>query len=153
MRAAYRGATIGLLFIVLWEGDCGGRKDPAVLEQAYELEPNPRKRADLARDLMDQRLETLGSFLSSGTMLEERSPRLGNYLAALDRLETAVQEAAHTGTSKRAEIHLRRHLNRLENFKLTVSVLERSVLEELIARLEEVREEVLYSIMFPPEAG
>jgi hypothetical protein len=41
----------------------------------------------------------------------------------------------------------------LENFKLTVSVLERSVLEELIARLEEVREEVLYSIMFPPEAG
>jgi hypothetical protein len=127
------------------------QKPPEALEKQYEAEKNPRKRAEIARELMNQRLEELRSRVSTGDMLEESSPPLEHYRAALERLGLAVREAAHTGTSKSTEVHLRNHIRELENLKISVSVMERPFLEKLLAPAIALREEVLYSIMHPPK--
>jgi len=128
-------------------------KTPEALEKQYEAERNPRKRAEIARELMDQRLEELRATIGigTGTMLEESSLILEKYRAALERLGPAVREAAHTGTSKRTEVHLRSHIRELENMKISVSTMERPFLEKLLAPAIQLREEVLYSIMHPPK--
>ena len=126
-------------------------KTPEALEKQYEAERNPRERAEIARELMNQRLQELRATIGTGTMLEESSLPLEKYRGALERLGPAVREAAHTGTSKRTEVHLRSHIRELENLKINVSTMERPLLEKLLAPAIQLREEVLYSIMHPPK--
>jgi hypothetical protein len=148
--------SVVLISFVWWMAVSGpsfaaAEKTPEALEKQYETERNPRKRAEIARELMNQRLEELRAAVGTGTMLEQSSPSLEKYRAALERLGPAVREAAHTGTSKRTEVHLRSHIRELENLKINVSTMERPFLEKLLAPAIELREEVLYSIMHPPK--
>ena len=126
-------------------------KTPAVLEAEYERENNPRKRADLAKKLMDQRREELRARIATGRLLEETSLELVRYQAALDRLASAVRAANHSGTSKSAETHLRTHINVLEGLKISVSSTERPLLDRLLSNVVQLREEVLYGLMHPAE--
>ena len=128
-----------------------GEKSPEVLEQEYQDQKNPRKRADIAKELMTQRLAQLRAFVGTGTMLDESSPQIANYQSAFDRLASAVREAQHNGTSKNAETFLRTQMNGLENVKLAVSATERPLVEKLLSNVTALREEVLYSIMHPAE--
>jgi hypothetical protein len=148
--------SVVLISFVWWMAVSGpsfaaAEKTPEALEKQYEAERNPRKRAEIARELMNQRLEELRATIGTGTMLEESSLILEKYRAALERLGPAVREAAHTGTSKSTEVHLRNHIRELENLKISVSMMERPFLEKLLAPAIELREEVLYSIMHPPK--
>ena len=65
-------------------------------------------------------------------------------------LEKAVSEASHTGTSKKAEVHLRRHTREMETLRISVSFNEREALDEVLSRIMNLRQEILYSIMNPP---
>jgi hypothetical protein len=126
-------------------------KPPEVLEQEYQKQKNPRKRADIARDLMSQRLALLRKFIGTGTMLDESSAEISNYQSALDLLAAAVREAQHNGTSKDSETFLRSQMNGLEDLKLAVSAVERPLIDGLLANVTALREEILYGIMHPPE--
>jgi hypothetical protein len=126
-------------------------KTPQEIEQQYDREKNPRKRAELARDLMDLRLKELRSTVSEGTMIQESSAEVSDYMSALERLADAVRAADHTGTSKQTEMHLREHSRELENLRLNVSSQEGKVVERALALVNELREEVLYSIMIPEQ--
>jgi hypothetical protein len=101
--------------------------------------------------MMNQRLEQLRARVATGLILEPTAPEIANYQAALDRLASSVRAARHNGTSKSAETHLRTHLHELDEIKLNVSVGERPALDQLVARLSALREEVLYSLMHPTE--
>ena len=125
-------------------------KPPSVLEQQYDRETNPRKRASIAIELSKQRLQQLRTAYDA----EDPDPReeaVEAYLAALNRLETAVTTAANAGTSKNAEMHLRRQARDLENFKTNVSFFDRPAIEKVIARVAALREQILYSIMNPKQ--
>ena len=126
-------------------------KSPEALEQEYDAQKNPRKRAEIARELMTQRLTQLREFISTGTMLDESSASIKNYQGALERLASAVRAAQHTGTFKSTETHLRTQLTGLENMKLAVSATERPLVEQVVSRVTALREEVLYILMHPPE--
>ena len=121
------------------------------LQAAYEKESNPRKRSELAMELMIVRLERLRARIAIGTMLEQSSPELAKYHAACEQLASSVRQAAHNGTSKKAEKHLRDQIYDLDQLKMSVSAVERSQVDRLIARVVELREEVLYSLMHPPK--
>jgi hypothetical protein len=98
---------------------------------------------------MGARLEQLRSALESGTLLQESTPELRNYLDALDRLGSAVREARHANTSKQSEMHLRSHLRELGNLKMDVSMAEREILDQVIKQVSDLREELLYGILVP----
>lgn len=119
------------------------------LETAFAQQKDLRKRAQLALQILDLRFEALRAFIATGTMIEENSPLIPQYDAALTRLDEAVSAAAHAGTSKRVEVGLRRHMKDLEQVRMNVSATERPLIEQLAARVEKVREAVLYGIMAP----
>jgi hypothetical protein len=145
-------AIVGL---ALWIGLAGlawasaAEKTPQQIEQQYDQEKSPRKRAQLARDLMNVRLNQLRSALESGSLLQESTPELRNYLNALDRLASAVREARHANTSKQSEMHLRKQLRDLEDERMDVSVSEREILDRAIKQVSDLREEILYSLLVP----
>ena len=120
---------------------------PVLLEQLYEREANPKKRADIAMDLMDMRLKLLGSAFKDGQGQQQQVVQ--DYLKAVGLLEKAVSGASHTGTSKKAEVHLRRHIREMEMLQISVSFYEREALDEVLSRITNLREEILYSIMNP----
>ena len=120
---------------------------PALLEQTYEREANPKKRVEIAMDLMDMRLKLLGSAFQDGQGQQPQAAQ--DYLKAVGLLEKAVSEASHTGTSKKAEVHMRRHIREMEMLRISVSFYEREALEEVLSRIMNLREEILYSIMNP----
>jgi hypothetical protein len=119
------------------------------LERDFARENDQRKRARIALELLDRRLDAIRDFVSTGTMLEPENDLLPPYVETLDRLDKAVTAAAHAGTSKRVELGLRRHAREMEQVRMNVSVAERPLVEDVSARLEKVREKVLYSIMSP----
>jgi len=119
------------------------------VEQAFLREKDHRKRARLALDILDLRLEAIRAYVGTGTMLEENNPVLNNYAEALQQLDEAVHLARHAGTSKRVEVGLRRHMKDLEQVRANVSATERPLVEALAAKLVSLRESVLYSIMAP----
>ena len=123
-------------------------KPPSVLEQQYDRETNPRKRAGIAIELSKQRLQELRAAYDAEDP-DQREEAVGAYLAALNRLETAVTAASNAGASKNAEMHLRRQARDLENFKTNVSYFDRPAIEKVIARVVALREQILYSIMNP----
>ncbi len=126
-------------------------KNPEAIEKEYLKESNPRRQANLARDLMKLRLEELHARLEIGTMLEPDSPELANYQKAIEWLGAAVHKASHAGTSKSAEQLLRDQIYDLNEFKMNLSAAERPLLEPIISRAVKLREEILYSLMHPPE--
>jgi hypothetical protein len=122
----------------------------AQLEQRYERESNPRRQAGIVVDLMKHRFEQLKAAYDA--VDPEQQSRTGEaYLSELERLGTAVAAARHTGTSKNAEVFLRRHLRDLESLKTNVSYFDRPAIEKLLERAGELREQILYSIMHPPK--
>lgn len=123
-------------------------KTPARLEQQYDQESNPKKRARLAIDLTKMRMNLLRSAYKAGNP-DQENEGMENYLAAVDRLGRAVREASDAGTSKRAEVNLREQVRQLEGLKMDVSYLERPVLEKVIAQVTRLREEILYSVLKP----
>jgi hypothetical protein len=129
------------------------QKTPEALEKEIGKEANARKRANLARDLLTKRLQLLHARIATGTMLEETSPELASYGAALGMFGAAVKEAAHTGTSKSAEQFLRDQIHELDNFKMNVSATERPYLERIVARAGALRGELLDGLMHPPGAS
>jgi hypothetical protein len=147
---AFAVLTIGLV-LAMSGAALAAEKTPEVLEQEYQAQKNPRKRADIARKLMEQRLVQLRAFVGTGTMIEESSPHIAQYQSALDRLSSSVREAQHNGTSKNAETFLRTQMNGLENVKLVVSAIERPLVDKLLSNVVTLREEILYGLMHPPE--
>ena len=127
----------------------GESKTPEAIEQEIQKENNPRKRANLAKDLVSQRLQLLHARIATGTMLEESSPELSSYSQAIGALGSAVKEAAHTGTSKNVEQFLRDQIHDLDNFKMNVSALERPYIEKIIGQAGALRGEILDSLMQP----
>ena len=121
-------------------------KTPARLEREYDQESNAKKRARLAIDLTKARMDLLRAAYKTANPEEEKEA-LENYLAAAERLGTAVREASDTGTSKRAEVSLREQVRLLEGLKMDVSYLERPALEEAVEQMSELREEFLYSVV------
>jgi hypothetical protein len=139
--------------VAVWVGPspaCAAEKPPEVLEQEYQREKNPRKQADLARQLIVQRLELLRARIGTGMMLEESTPEVDRYQTAIEMLGRATKQAAHTGTSKNAEKALRDQSHELDNLKILVSQGERPLIDHLLAEVSELREELLYGIMLPP---
>ena len=144
-----------LVLIVVW-GGVGPGAGPAAaqenisvrLEQQYDQESNPKKRVKLAIELTKERLNQLrGAYDTEDA--GKREEAVEAYLVALHRLETAVTAAAHGGSSKSAEMHLRRQGRDLENLKTNVSYFDRPALEKVIGRVVALREQILYSIMNP----
>jgi hypothetical protein len=151
MGRAYLLAILALCLVFRGPAAAAGEpRTPEALEKEIQKETNARKRANLARDLLTQRLELLRKRIATGTMLEESSPELGSYEAALGMFGSAVKEAAHSGTSKSAEQFLRDQIHELDNFKMNVSVTERPYLERIVARAGALRGELLDSLMHPP---
>ena len=125
------------------------QKTPEALEKDIAKEGNARKRASMARDLLSQRLQLLRARIATGNMLEESSPEIAAYGAALGMFGDAVKEAAHAGTSKNAEQFLRDQIRDLDNFKMNVSATERPYLERIVARAGALRGELLDGLMHP----
>jgi len=124
-------------------------KNAESIEKQYQAEKNPRKRVKLALELLDERLRELHEFLDSNVMLDQSNTYLPNYLRALDSLSASTNEAAHAGTSKNVEMHLREHVREFENIKMRVSAAERPQIEKVLERLESERQRVLYGLMKP----
>jgi hypothetical protein len=127
-------------------------KQSEVLEQQYDKEANPRKRADIAKKLTAHRLSELRARVTTGDMLDPSTPELKSYEAAVDRLGDSVREASHTGTTKGAEQYLRDQMHALDNLKMNVSASERPYLERIVARVDSLREEMLNTLMYPKES-
>ena len=125
------------------------QKTPETLEKEIAKESNARRRANLARDLLTQRLQLLRARIATGNMLEESSPELATYDAALGMFGNAVKEAAHPGTSKSAEQFLRDQIHDLDNFKMNVSAAERPYLDRIVTRAGALRGELLDGLMHP----
>jgi erythromycin esterase-like protein len=126
------------------------KKTPAMLEQEYQTQNNPRKQADIARKLLALRLEELRARIDTGQMLEESTPELAHYQAAVKILGAAVRKAAHTGTSKNAEKELRDQSHELDNLKIMVSSKERPLVNRLLTQVSDLRDKILYGLMLPP---
>ncbi|MBI2819711.1 MAG: hypothetical protein HYX73_07010 [Acidobacteria bacterium] len=127
-----------------------GEKSAKALEQDYQRENNPRKQAVIARKLLTRRLEQLRSRIDTGRMLEKSSPELADYQAAIEMLGTAVRQASHAGTSKDAEKQLRDQSHELDDLKILVSAGERPLINRLLTKVSDLREEILYGLMLPP---
>ena len=123
-------------------------KSFSLLEQQYDRESNPRKRAGLAIEMTRGCLTRLRAAYDAEDP-EPREKAMEAYRAALDRLEAAVTAASNGGTSKNAEMHLRRQGRDLENLKTKVSYFDRPAIEKLMARVAALREQFLYSLMNP----
>ncbi len=126
-------------------------QSPEVLEAEYDRATKPRDRAKTAIAILDIRLEQIREFIGTGQIIESSHPLLARYLDALQKVETSVLKAGHVGTSKDIEKTLHRQVLDFEDFLIAVSAAERPVLEPLLDRIEQVREKVLYTIMFPEE--
>ena len=120
----------------------------ALLEQRYSRELNLRRRAGIAIELTKHRLDQLRAAYETVDP-EQQEKAVEVFLGALERLGMAVAAASHGGTSKNAEMHLRRQQRDLENLKINVSYFERPAIEKVIARAAAIREQILYSIMNP----
>src|SRR5262249_27222711 len=125
----------------------GDDKTSEKLQSEYDREANPKKRVKIAIDLTDQRLKEMREAYESEDASRE-SARMEDYLSSINRLEKAVNSPG-AGTSKDAEIHLRRQGKALENLKMSVSYSERKPIEEVAERVTKLHEHVLYSIMKP----
>jgi hypothetical protein len=139
-----------ILFFLLGAVGTYAEDDAAVaqLEQRYERESNPRRQAGIVIELMKHRLEQLrAAYDTEDQQLQGQAAEA--YLGTLDRLGTAVAAARHSGTSKNAEVFLRRHARDLEGLKTNVSYLDRPAIEKLLERATELRAQILYSIMHP----
>ena len=125
-------------------------EDPtaALLEQRYDRESNPRKQTDIAIGLMKHRLDQLRAAYET-VEPEQQKAAVEAFLGALERLGTAVTAASNVGTSKKAELHLRRQERDLASLKINVSYFERPAIEKVMERAAAVRERILYSIMNP----
>jgi len=117
------------------------------LESEYDHETSPKRRVKIAIDLADLRLKELREAYESEDPARENE-RMEDYISSLGRLEKAVNTSG-AGTSKDAEIHLRRQGKILENLKMSVSYNERSPIEQVADRVTKLHEHVLYSIMKP----
>ncbi|MBI3896087.1 MAG: hypothetical protein HY313_09170 [Acidobacteria bacterium] len=72
-------------------------------------------------------------------------------MAALERLEVAVRDASNFGVSKKAEISLRKQARILTDLKMHVSYLDKPAIDKILARVAKLHQEILYSIMNPPQ--
>lgn len=121
---------------------------PFLLEQKYDRETKPKNRVKIAIQLTDMRLQLMQS--SYDTVDPEKAKEaITQYLFAVDLLVQAVRSASDTGYSKRAEIHLRRHEREFKNLQMSLSVMERTSVEQVAGQVTRLREEILYSIMNP----
>jgi hypothetical protein len=141
----------GLLVAALLSASASAAEPKSVeqLETSFGQEKDQRKRAQLALQILDLRLEALRAFVGTGTMIEDNNTVLPPYDAALTRLRETVDAAAHAGTSKRAEVGLRRHMKDIEQVRMNVSAAERPLIEAVAGRVEKAREAVLYGLMAP----
>ena len=148
--------TVAFFLVAFWgAGWSAGpaateEKKSARLEQLYDQESNPRKRIKPAMELTAERLSELRAAYDAEDT-GKRGEAVEACLSALGRLETAVTAAAHAGSSKNVEVHLRRQARDLENLKTSVSYFDRPAIEKVLARVVALREQILYSIMNPPE--
>lgn len=121
---------------------------PFLLEQKYDRETKPKNRVKIAIKLTDMRLQLMRS--SYDTVDPEKAKEaITQYRSAVDLLVQAVRSASDTGYSKRAEIHLRRHERELKNLQMSLSVMERTSVEQVAGQVTNLREEILYDIMNP----
>ena len=157
MRACILVSVGAFLVLGFWSGSCPsalagkGRPSanaPFLLEKQYEQETDPRDRVEIAIELMEVRFRILEQAYKTQAAAE-RETAVENYRKASGMLENAVTEAVHVGSSKKAEVLLRRQRRRLENLQMGVSYFDRASLEPLVARVAELREDILYSIMNP----
>ena len=125
---------------------------PFLLEEKYDRESNPKKRVLIAIKLMEVSLKQI-RFAYKTEVPTKGEEAIEQYLSAVDRLERAEIEAADTGYSKRAEIHLRQQARGLENLKISLSVMDRALVEKAVKRVTSLRETILYNIMDPREAS
>lgn len=147
-------ALVAILSLTLVGGPavvCLAQKNAAALEQSYSKEKNPRKQADTARKLIALRMEQLRARVGTGVMLDDSTPELRDYAAALEMLAAAVRQASHKGTSKNAEKMLRDQSNELSNLEKAVSAAERPLVERLHSQATALREEILYGLMLPAQ--
>ncbi len=121
---------------------------PFLLEQKYDRETKPKNRVKIAIKLTDMRLQQMRSVYDAVDPEKEKEA-IGQYLSAVELLGQAVMSASDTGYSKRAEIHLRRHERELKNFQMSLSVMDRTSVEQVAGQVTRLREEILYSIMNP----
>lgn len=133
----------------VWRGVAlAAEKTPSQLEAEYGREPNPKKRLNLAVDLMDERLkQILAAFETDDSA--KQSEATDNYLSAVDRLEKAVSENSNGGATKNAEIRLRRQTKTLRDLRMTLSFPEQSSVDKALERVTELHEQLLNSIMRP----
>ena len=140
-----------ILFFLIGNGIAAAEenREAIQLEQRYDRESdNPRRQAGIALDLTKSRFEQLRAAYDAGNP-EQQKTATEAYRGALDRLQTSVAAARHTGTSKKTEVFLRQHGRDLDNLKMNVSYFVRPEIEKLGDRAAEVREQILYSIMNP----
>lgn len=126
------------------------QKTPAQLEADYDRETNPKKRTRLAVDLMEERLnQVLTAFDSEDRGGEKEAA--DNYLAAMDRLEKALNGMSSMGTVKNAEIHLRVQTKKLRDLRVKLSLQEQAIADKPIERITALHERLLNTIMNPRE--
>ncbi len=121
---------------------------PFLLEQKYNRETKPKNQVKIAIKLTDMRLQLMWSAYDAVDP-EKGKEAITQYLSAVDLLVQAVRSASDTGYSKRAEIHLRRQERELKNLQMSLSVMERTSVEQVAGQVTRLREEILYDIMNP----
>jgi hypothetical protein len=151
MKRVLISAVLGWFLVGSASSLCAEDKNSDALIRQIQKESNPRKQANLARQLIAKRLDQLHARIANGTMLQESSPQLTEYAQALEMLGSAVRAADHAGTTKSAEQLLRDQIHELDNLKMNVSSAERPFLVRIAGRAEAMREEFLHNLMHPPE--
>lgn len=149
LRLALPTLLAASLFLHLPAARAAEQKSVEKLEQVFTQEKDARKRARLALEILQLRLDALRAFVATGTMLQANSLELTQYDAAVTRLEETVNAASHAPTSKRIELGLREQMKDLEQVRMNVSSEERPRIEALAARIVKLREAVLYGLMAP----
>jgi len=126
------------------------QKTPAQLEADYDREPNPKKRTRLAVDLMGKRLDQMLAAFDSQDPGKEKEAT-DNYLAAMDRLEKALNGMSNMGAVKNAEIRLREQTKKLQDLRVKLSLPEQAMADKPITRITALHERLLNTIMNPRE--
>jgi len=140
-----------LLALALFVPLSGGAEDLAKLQQQLARESDPDDRAKITVKIGQELLKQVSRAYEKGEG-EEAERLLGDYREAI---RTAHEDLKQSGRDARRkpkgfkdlEIHLRKSTKKLEDLGHNLSFDERAALDEAIAEMEGIRQELLEDLM------
>ncbi len=140
-----------LVYLILVGLGCWAATTPGTGLEKAKTEPNLEKRSRLllenAETALDQAREAYGSgnVQEAGSLLDE--VRDSTVLAAEALRETGKDPRKSPKWFKRAEIQTRKLMRKLEVFRNDMSVSDRPLLQDVLAQVTKVHDELLTGVM------